>query len=297
MMWAQVPEVLEIAVSDELRRRLGSTISTKRFTPSGGGCINNGGKLETTGGDFFLKWNDRLRFPGMFEAEAKGLSVLQQSKAITIPTVELVGEAGEIQYLLLGFIASAAKRNDYWAQLGEGLAYLHKATARAFGLDHHNYIGSLPQSNVSNASWIRFFIEQRLEPQLVLAEDHKLIDPSLRKYFDNLYAKLPSLLSTERPSLLHGDLWRGNVMTDETGAPVLIDPAIYFGHREVDLAMTTLFGGFSDLFFDSYKSAFPLEGGFEERLEIYNLYPLLVHVNLFGAGYLSQVRSIVQRYR
>ena len=267
------------------------------FSFLGGGSINRGGRLTLSDGTIqFLKWNDLKKFPGMFEAEARGLALLAGSKSLIIPGVVIAGDAHPYQFLLLEYIDEAPKSKTYWSDLGYGLATLHRGTSEHFGLDHDNYIGSLHQSNSSSLSWIDFFIERRLKSQLKLAIDGRLIGKEFSKKFDTLFRKLPSLLPEERPSLLHGDLWGGNIIVDHNGNPCLIDPAVYYGHREVDLAMTRLFGGFDFTFMDTYTEAYPLLPGYEERFDLYNLYPLLVHVNLFGGGYVAQVASVLKRF-
>lgn len=271
-------------------------ISIKNFSQVGGGCINNGGLIQTSRGDFFLKWNDAKKYPAMFQAEAKGLKLLGNANTIRIPVVTTVGEKGEYQFILMEHIKSQPRSENYWEVLGKELAALHQSSNSSFGLDHDNYMGSLPQLNAQKNSWIDFFIIQRLEVQLKIATDFHAVENSLTKKFHALYKKLPSILHEEKPSLVHGDLWSGNLITDEKGNPCLIDPAVYYGHREIDLAMTQLFGGFNDAFYQSYQNAYPTLPGLQERLDIYNLYPLLVHVNLFGQSYLSQVNTILRTF-
>ncbi|HLT81000.1 MAG TPA: fructosamine kinase family protein [Cyclobacteriaceae bacterium] len=266
------------------------------FTPTGGGCINNGGRLRSAQGDFFLKWNSAQRYPGMFEAEAKGLALLHNTGAIRIPRVSTTGIADDYQFILMEFIPSAPRVGDYWEMLGGQLAKLHRTSWHQYGLDHDNYIGALPQQNTPGAEWVTFFIEQRLDPQLKRGVDAGSIGRDVVAQFDALYKRLPDILSTETPSLVHGDLWSGNLIVDDAGNPCLIDPAVYFGHREIDLAMTELFGGFDRRFYEAYQAAFPNPPGLSERLDIYKLYPLLVHVNLFGGGYLHDVRSILRSF-
>lgn len=268
----------------------------KEFTFSGGGCINHGGKLSTATGDFFLKWNDAQKFPGMFEAESKGLQLLSQPAAIHIPNVIGCGEEGSFQFLVLEFIEQKSRTKNYWQLLGERLAKLHGQHSDTFGLDHDNYIGSLPQKNDRDTSWTNFFIEKRLTVQLNLAESSGEVSASFRKKFEKLFLKLASLLPEEKPALLHGDLWSGNLIADEKGEPCLIDPAVYYGNREADLAMTKLFGGFDSQFYDCYNEAFPLQKGSERRLDLYNLYPLLVHMNLFGGTYKRSVENILDDF-
>jgi fructosamine-3-kinase len=266
------------------------------FEFASGGCINSGGRLKTAGRDLFLKWNDAEKFPGMFAAEAQGLSVLGSQAVIDVPNVVSTGVSGTYQYLLLEYIDEARPSKNYWESFGKRLAALHTITNPHFGLDHSNYIGSLQQHNIQNLSWIDFFIKQRLGIQLKMAAEKNRIDTNILRRFDVFISKLKDLLPAEKPSLLHGDLWSGNVMINHHGEPCLIDPAVYFGNREVDLAMTALFGGFDKSFIESYHHSFPLLPGYAERFDIYNLYPLLVHVNLFGGGYLSQVVAILKRF-
>ncbi len=273
-----------------------SAASIQKFSFVGGGCINNGGKLTCQRGIFFLKWNDGSLYPHMFEAESRGLELLAREKSIRIPGVVGYREKEVHQFLLLEFINQSQRSRNYWEQLGSRLAHLHTGTDTLFGLDHDNYIGSLKQYNNQQSNWIQFFIEQRLDVQLKLAFDNGLAKDSWTKEFQLLYEKLPSLLPEEKPSLLHGDLWSGNLITDEKGEPCLIDPAVYYGNREVDLAMTKLFGGFSEEFYRAYESGSTLQPGYQQRLDLYNLYPLLVHVNLFGSSYIGSVDAILRRF-
>ncbi len=283
-------------VEQACRRILGSSVSVERFQSVGGGCINHGGKLKTSSGDFFFKWNDAKKYPGMFEAEAKGLRILKQHAKIHIPEVIGWFEESPFQGIILEFVESKSKSRSYWTELGSQLASLHRNSSDVFGLDHPNYIGSLKQFNNASSSWITFFIEQRLEVQLNLAIDADHFDRSIVKSFQKLYQELPSIFPNEKPALLHGDLWSGNVITTSDGKPCLIDPAIYYGHREAEISFTQLFGGFDDMFYHSYHENYALAPGFDDRIDIYNLYPLLVHVNLFGGSYVSQVKSIIKRF-
>src|SRR5688572_26985636 len=228
----------------------------KDFTFSSGGCINQGGRLQTSKGVFFLKWNNERKFPGMFQAESKGLQLLHAQNSVRIPKVIGCITVGSHQLLLLEFIEQHSRAKNYWQQLGAGLANLHRCTSNSFGLDHHNYIGSLTQINSRSFSWTEFFVEQRLHVQLKQAVDAGAAPIDWNRKFELLYGKLPSLLPLEKPSLLHGDLWSGNLINDDKGEPCLIDPAVYYGNREADLAMTKLFGGFDDEFYFHYNQAF-----------------------------------------
>ncbi|MBX2961200.1 MAG: fructosamine kinase family protein [Cyclobacteriaceae bacterium] len=286
--------MLVIAIEKDIEQHLDCKIQD--FRPASGGCINHGGELITNQGSFFVKWNDASRYPGMFTAEAKGLRLLHEKNCIEVPHPIVVKEIEGSQYILMTFIRSTKPGADYWKALGGQLANLHKHTQDNFGLSHDNYIGSHTQHNTVTSNWIDFFITQRLEKQILLAEKNNSINISLRKKFETLHKKLPNLLPEEKPALLHGDLWSGNVMVNGAGKPALIDPAVYYGHREAELAFTQLFGGFDPMFYESYFSSFPVEPGFDTRVDVYNLYPLLVHVNLFGGGYLQQVIDILNRF-
>jgi fructosamine-3-kinase len=194
------------------------------------------------------------------------------------------------------FIEQGPQNKFYWKDLGSGLANIHKATNVLFGLDHDNYIGSLRQLNTSSENWIDFLVNKRLNVQLKLAMDSGLAGSQMMKSFESLYLKLPTLLPEEKPALLHGDLWSGNIITTRSGEPCLIDPSVYYGCREVDLAMTKLFGSFPGDFYDSYTDTYPLLSGYQDRFELYNLYPLLVHLNLFGTQYRSPITGILSRF-
>ncbi len=255
-------------------------------SPISGGCINHSHKLETTAGNLFVKFNSTARYPALFEEEARGLLILQEAKAIHVPEVILTGDHQAFSFIVLEFLESGIERDDYWENAGMQLAKLHKVSAKNFGLDHDNYIGSIPQSNHRHDDWISFFLEER-----ILAIGSDIVSPYRDKLERTLHEKIP----LEVPSLLHGDLWNGNIMCGVEGTACFFDPAIYFGHREMDLAMTRLFGGFAPVFYKAYHSAFPLREGFNERVDLYNLYPLLVHVKLFGGSYAQQVLDILKR--
>ena len=281
---ADIQVYLESALSEK-----GENITGFRFVS--GGCINNGGKLTTNKNTYFLKWNSASSFPDMFETEARGLNLLAAKGSLTIPSVLKTDSCKSHAFLLLEWIDAGIKKGNYWETLGNGLAELHKNTEEYFGLDYNNYIGSLAQQNTRVISWPEFFITQRLEPQIRLYEGKA---GGLIKKFERLFSRMENLCPEEKPALIHGDLWSGNLMCDATGNPCLIDPAVYYGHREAELAFTRLFGGFDSRFYEAYNETFPLEPGFDQRTDIYNLYPLMVHVNLFGGSYLLQVERILK---
>jgi fructosamine-3-kinase len=244
----------------------------------------------------FVKSN--VRAPNdMFVAEAQGLAWLGEARALRVPAVLAASGANEVTpFLALELIQPAPRALDFDDQLGRGLAALHAYGAPAFGLDHDNYIGRLPQKNTFGLTWPEFYRVRRLGPQLKAAADAGLAPPRLRRDFERLLLNLEALCGpSEPPARLHGDLWGGNLIADDRGEPCLIDPAVYGGHREIDLAMMKLFGGFGPRVFAAYKETFPLADGYRERVALYQLYPLMVHVNLFGGGYLPQVEAALAR--
>ncbi|NCA86192.1 MAG: ketosamine-3-kinase [Clostridia bacterium] len=271
-------------------------IITHQVSGVSGGSINSAYRLATSRGSFFVKTNHASRYPDMFQKEAKGLALLRNAGALAVPEVLLAGDVGDESFLLLEYIEAATEKEDFWENFGESLAVMHSHHAQQFGLDHDNYMGSLRQHNDQHADWVTFFIDERLQRQVVLARDNGSMGRSDVAAFERLFVRLPEIFPPASPSLLHGDLWSGNFITGSHGYACLIDPAVYYGHPEIDIAMSTLFGGFSSRFYESYYSHNPLPGNYRERLPIYNLYPLLVHVNLFGGSYLSSVQQTLRRF-
>jgi len=279
----------EIILSEYLNESI-QIISVKPLT---GGSINNAFLIQTQKTSFFIKTNSANKFPDMFGKEASGLTEIRQSNSIRVPNYIAHGEYDNTSYLILEFIQITS--NGDWKQFAHSLALMHKYKSDNAGLSLDNYMGSLSQSNKKNEKWADFFITERLIPQLELASG--IIDKQLNRQFQNLFNKLEQLIPDIRQfSLLHGDLWSGNFIFDSTNHAVLIDPAVYYGHHEVDIAMTTLFGGFDHTFYTFYNEAYALESGWKQRLEIYNLYPLLVHVNLFGTSYLNSIETTLNRF-
>lgn len=283
------------SIRQNILNHFGNQTSIIGFTRLHGGCINDGGKLICSAGTYFVKWNDKSKYPGMLSVEAQGLTMLARTNTIPVPEVIHLDQTDDYQFLLLEFIENAAPSSNFWKIFGEQLAALHQTSNSSFGLDHDNYMGSLKQSNSWQTNWADFFIENRLHPQLTLAVNTKQISKEQSKKFEALYSKLNQLVPDEKPALVHGDLWSGNLLSGANG-PTLIDPAVCYGNREADLAMTQLFGGFNQSYLDAYQNTFPLSPGFSERIDIYNLYPLLIHVNLFGGGYAAQVNRIVSGF-
>lgn len=266
------------------------------FSPVGGGCINETYRVSTNGEMFFCKINSATKFPHLFEAERKGLVLIANSHTIRVPEVVDVLSIGEKQVLLMEWIKEGERTEAFWKNFGEQLAALHACSNTVYGLSEDNYMGSVVQQNKPHGSWIDFFIHQRLQPVLQQCMAKGLISSSANKKFETLYTLLPSLFPVTKPALVHGDLWSGNFMCDENSHPVLIDPASYFGHPSVDLAMSTLFGGFRSGFYESYNYYSPLPSNYREQWTITNLYPLLIHLLLFGRSYLPQIESTLQQF-
>ncbi|GIV61688.1 MAG: fructosamine kinase [Rhodothermaceae bacterium] len=289
--------MIPLTLRDRLAEHLGAEV--RRVEPVVGGCIARACRVETGAGTYFLKWG-RGDVARTFWAEADGLQALREAGApLIVPEVLVLGDADDATpgFLLMAWIEPGPPRDGFWEALAHGLVALHRHTAPRYGYDEDNYLGRSVQHNDWQATWPAFFRACRLAPQVRRAREQGRWQRRWDRPLERLYERLPELLP-ERPetSLVHGDLWHGNVMTTAAGPPALIDPAVYFGHREVDLAMTELFGGFDPAFYEAYRAAWPLEPGYEERREVYNLYHLLNHLNLFGAGYAGSIDKVLRRY-
>ncbi len=264
----------------------------------GGGCISDAQRVETESGEIFLLKINTVHSGDMFKKEANGLIELGKSKAIRVPEVIMSEES----FILLEFINSGGKAKNFFSDFGENFAKLHKYTADTFGFYEDNYIGSTEQKNIpeeeEKQNWVNFYWNKRLLFQFKLAEKNGYSTEELSKGISKLENKIEDILkgSENTPSLLHGDLWSGNYMSDENGNACLIDPAVYYGNREADLAMTKLFGGFDSNFYSSYNENFPLPEGYKYRENIYKLYHVLNHLNLFGRGYYSQALALIKSY-
>lgn len=284
-------QAIERAVSDAL----GEPFRVRAERAVGGGCINEAVCLEGANRSIFVKLNraDRL---AMFEAEAAGLAAIRASNSVRAPEPIAWGIDGERCWLALEFLALGPGQPFTGARLGEQLATMHRSVATAFGWERDNTIGSTPQPNPWTADWASFLRQQRIGPQLELARSNGLPASTLDRA-ERLQALLPTLFDGYHPqaSLLHGDLWGGNWAADAGGNPAVFDPAVYFGDRESDLAMTELFGGFDAGFYRAYDRAWPLDPGYETRRDLYQLYHILNHFNLFGGSYASQARALIDR--
>jgi len=261
-------------------------------TRMSGGSICQAFKVETgLGQTFFVKTLGNAS-ENFFIREAEGLHTLSQSNQVKTPPVLVANTA----VLIMTYVETSTPNKTFWKRAGEQLANLHKSPQSYFGFEHDNFCGSTPQPNSITDNAFDFFRQSRLLHQVSLTNSQRLLSPADRRKIDQLCYKLVDLIPDEAPSLLHGDLWSGNLICDHDDQPWFIDPATYYSWREIDIAMTTLFGGFGPGFYEAYHYHYPLEPGWKERMEIYNLYPLLNHLNLFGSQYLAPIRSTLNRF-
>lgn len=263
-----------------------------------GGCISDSQIITTgSGKKYFLKINFDQP-PDMFKTESNGLNELRKANAIRIPEVVSVNS----HYILLECIESRSGKSHFFEDFGRKFAQLHKYKSDRFGFYENNYIGSTPQKNIPDkneeTNWVEFYFNKRILFQYQLAKKNGYADSTLSLLIKKLEDKISIILknSDETPCLLHGDLWGGNYIVDDSGEACLIDPAVYYGHREADLAMTKLFGGFSSEFYDAYNEYYPLKDGYRYRENIYKLYHVLNHLNLFGTGYYNQTLALLNYY-
>ncbi|MGQ7870299.1 fructosamine kinase family protein [Sunxiuqinia sp. sy24] len=276
---------------------VGNELVIKNKQAIGGGCICTSVKLETNQGNFFLKWNSNMP-DDLFVREAESLEELGQAdqSELLIPRVILAHEADQVPgYLLIEYLSPGHSHSED-EKLGIGLARLHRKTNNAFGFQHNNYCGATEQDNRWNSHWIDFFGNQRIRYLLEKISKHRSLASGERNTYDKLVERLPELIPAETmPSLIHGDLWLGNYLYTAQG-PALIDPASYYADREMELSMMTMFGGFSQTCWSAYQNEFPLNPGWEDRIQLYQLYHVLNHYYLFGGSYGDQAQRMAQRY-
>jgi protein-ribulosamine 3-kinase len=287
-------------LNQKIRNKIEEELKVKitSFNSLSGGCISNAYKLKSAGNkNYLLKINEGHK-GDMFLNEAHGLAELKKANAIKVPEVILA----EKDFILLEFINSSVRSKNFFKDFGIKFSEMHKYNSSTFGFYEDNYIGANPQPNIpakdEEDSWNKFYFNKRILYQYRLAEKNGYATEELRTGISRLENKFEAILSgsEESPSLLHGDLWSGNYMVDENGDACLIDPAVYYGHREADLGMTKLFGGFNSEFYSSYNENFPLPEGYDYRENIYKLYHVLNHLNLFGRGYYAQAISLIYYY-
>lgn len=260
-----------------------------------GGDINRSYRIESAKQKFFLKIN-ASSLPRLFETERNGLMKLNGTGSIRVPKVIYHFQDGDSQYLVLEWLEKQAPSASFWENFGRSLALLHKNTFKQFGLEEDNYIGSLPQENTFENSWSEFYYQRRILPLMMICRQRNIFSEAEVKRYARLETTFSEIFPAEAPALLHGDLWSGNYMIADQGEAAIFDPAVYYGHREMDLGMSKLFGGFDKRFYDAYQEQFPLEGDWLSRTELTQLYPLLVHLVLFGGHYHGEVVRILKRY-
>ncbi|OKH24195.1 hypothetical protein NIES593_08550 [Hydrococcus rivularis NIES-593] len=284
-MWNQI--------ADRISQVTGEKFQVKERRSVSGGCINQGYALIGNGSTYFVKLNQASQVD-MFEAEALGLKQMLSTHTIRVPVPICWGVIDRSSYLVMEWLEFGSPTTRAWEQMGRQLAAMHQAGGSAkFGWERNNTIGSTPQINTWTENWADFFAEHRIGYQLQLA---KRRGGSLPDYFQVVEVVREHLADrTPKPSLVHGDLWSGNAAVTSAGEPVILDPATYYGDREVDIAMTELFGGFPAAFYRGYNEVFPLEEGYQQRKTLYNLYHILNHFNLFGGGYGSQANRMLQQ--
>lgn len=269
----------------------------QRFEQVHGGDINRAYCLFTPTGKYFLKINKKDAYPLLFETESKGLDKLREHCTLIIPGVIKHGICDDQQYLLLEWLVKGIPKKDMWQKFGQDLAFTHKQPKEYFGLNEDNYIGSLKQINDPHSDWYSFYTECRIMPLAKMLFDAGSFSSANIKDAESFCNAVKNIFPSEPASLLHGDLWAGNYLITSSGYAAIFDPAVYYGHREMDIGMTKLFGGFDQQFYNSYNDIYPLEKGWEKRLPVSQLYPLLVHAVLFGANYVSEARNIFSAFR
>lgn len=277
-------------ISDQIQSQITA------FRPVSGGDISSAYLLETQHQKLFLKVNSKSFAKSMFLAEQKGLQAIENTKTIAVPQVHLVSELDGKAFLLMDFIESRRPNAKDYTHFGRDLANLHLVSNDHFGFSSDNFIGNLPQSNAFHADWAEFYWNERIHPQLEIAKKNKALDDAKIPSKESALKIFRQVFGEVKPSLLHGDLWGGNYLISTDGTPYLIDPAVYYGHSMVDVAMSCLFRGFDAEFYDAYHEIISKQSYYQEQIKLYQLYYLLVHLNLFGRSYRSSVVDILERY-
>jgi protein-ribulosamine 3-kinase len=262
-----------------------------------GGSLNETYRVEVEGRKVFCKINSANKFPQLFEKERRGLEILTSIGNINTPQVIDCFEIENSQVLVMEWIEPAQPGVLFWKNFGRSLAKMHSVITESFGFEEDNYMGVVPQSNRKHDDWITFFRQERLEPLCIFCYDKGLLTHHHKNNFEKLNKRLDDIFdSNPVPSLLHGDLWNGNFIPGRYEQVVLIDPAVYFGHSAVDLGMTTLFGGFPSVFYESYDYHLPFPANYRQQWRVANLYPLLIHLYLFGRSYLSEIGQTLSEF-
>ena len=280
-------------ISAQISTTINSTFQAKEIIAVGGGCINDTYKISDDKNPYFVKLNN-AGFLSMFEAEAAGLNEIHHSQTLRVAQPICWGENNRQTWLVLEYLNLNNTARGNAAALGSGLAAMHRVHAKHFGWTRNNTIGNTPQINTTTTDWVQFWREHRLGYQLKLARENSYTG-KLQQLGERLMSDLHVFFNNTSPaaSLLHGDLWSGNVSFDTNGQPVIYDPAVYFGDREADIAMTELFGMFPTAFYTAYRDDYPLDSGYNTRKKLYNLYHVLNHLNLFGGSYRHQAEQMM----
>lgn len=285
-------------IAAALSDALGISVAVFDLTPVAGGSINDAARAATSEGTFFVKWNARP-IPDQFDREAEGLDALRSSATslrVPRPICWRQGDAGEPGFLVLEDLGDGRPVANCDERFGQGLAELHRTSTDAFGFVNDNYCGATVQPNPWTEDWVTFYGEHRLRHLLHLARATRTVSAADFAAGERLIARLPELLGDpEPPALIHGDLWAGNRHVTAEGLPAVLDPAAYYAHREAELGMMNLFGGFGPRVWAAYEEAYPLQPGWRERLPLYELYHVLNHYVLFGGGYGAQAFGIVRQ--
>jgi protein-ribulosamine 3-kinase len=284
------------SLEEAIAQKLKIPTTSLQYRAVGGGCINQTFLLSIPGKNIFCKVNNASNFPQMLAKEGNALKYFSLINAIKTPKVFDHIETGAEQALLLEWINRGSKTAKFWKSFGQQLAALHLTSNHVFGWEEDNYMGSVVQHNTWTTEWTSFFTTQRLIPLVQQCSQKGLLSNKHLFKLEHVYKELNNIFSSEPPALLHGDLWSGNFMCNEDEEPVLIDPAIYYGHRSIDLGMTTLFGGFDRLFYEAYHHYYPFPSNYSEQWKVCNLYPLLIHLLLFGSSYRLQIEDILQEF-
>lgn len=283
-------------LGEQLSQFLGKELKLVDVQRTYGGDINAAFVITTGEGNFFIKQN-KASLADMFVKEYNGLKCLKEASILKIPQPLLYGTFGNDSYLVMEFVQKQMFTKTAWKALGEGLAWQHRQTSEGFGFYENNYIGSLPQANDICANWGEFYFTKRILPLMKQALANQLCTMADVKDTERIGSKLSSIFPNKPPALLHGDLWHGNVMACANNKAAIYDPAVYYGNREMDIAMSLLFSGFNEVFYQSYNDVYPLQKGWQQRVKLCQLYPLLVHLVLFGKGYYSRVKEILNTYK
>lgn len=293
--------MLHVSLLEHLQQRFtgffSSPIFIHQYKAVYGGDINRCFVLETSEGNFFIKVNASIFGLDMFEKEARGLMLLADAGAVKVPRPLFDGKFNQQIFLVTEYIQPGQAAKDFWKDFGENLSELHRNSEDRFGLSYNNYIGKLIQPNDQRKSWAEFYATERILPLTHKAHEKGMLEPKHLNVAEHICNNLHNIFPEERPALLHGDLWNGNFITGADGHAAIFDPAVYFGNREMDLAMSLLFGGFDPSFYEAYEHHFPLQAGWRGRLALCQLYPLLVHLLLFGGSYRERVVETLGQYK